>query len=250
MGSADVIAVRTFLEESDAHFVSDVFHRASDDSIIVTVSSDNVAKVVDDTHTSLKQLENLKKKINKVVGSKVEYIVFKGEIQERHENSIVEIISNQLDVDVNCNVSNAKSSSIDVWIQIEAADEVFRDGLVDKIKELVLEYFGLHEIDVSKIVTDEVVRDEANLIHILLSVKEIAPINLDGLQTKMGNDYFIPSQKWLQTKLDGLRRNGFLIRQSDGTYVLTDMGLSVTPSGTTRSSSDITRALFLARRKW
>ena len=60
----------------------------------------------------------------------------------------------------------------------------------------------------------------------------------------------IPDLKWLRRKLDTLRRSGLIIRMHNGAYTMTEAGLRVVPHTTSRSSSDVERALALSKTKW
>lgn len=86
---------------------------------------------------------------------------------------------------------------------------------------------------------------------ILRRLKTHAPVTTERLANELRSmRSMVPSVRWLQGKLDTLRKQGLVTRSSEGAYSLTEGGLSVVPHGKQRSSSDVERALAFGRRRW
>ena len=84
----------------------------------------------------------------------------------------------------------------------------------------------------------------------MASIKINQPINFQNLFNLLrrgGNDI---SEQDLNRLLDALRKDKLIYRLASEHYVLREAGLKRVPHGPSRLSSDIARALVLARRKW
>jgi len=94
-------------------------------------------------------------------------------------------------------------------------------------------------------------KDIPSAIAVLRGLKATSPAlpeTLSGFLEESG--FVVPPERWVDAKLDWLRKQNLVLRRDDGCYVLTEPGLRVVPHGKGSSSSDVQRALALARRKW
>lgn len=224
-----------------------VIERPIDETIVVMISGDDVEAKVRSRKTSTRQLDNIIKKVSTIFGKRFEYIISKGEIQEKHESSIEEALERTLNVSSTCTVKSSGENTVDVLVGLESTKDNAEDLIVNA-EELIRDYFSIYKITPIISIDVNIVGASPSLVNILSLVKIRAPIRVD--QMDFDGDFHVPSIKWLTKELDKLRKHGLLIRQKDGGYVLTELGLKVAPHGTTRASSDIARALFLSRRRW
>lgn len=90
-----------------------------------------------------------------------------------------------------------------------------------------------------------------SLVVVLRTVKTAQPCKIQDIRSALiEKGYPLLREEWIQGKLDLLRKKEVIVRQNDGSYCLSQLGLMVTPHGTYRSSSDVERALALGRAKW
>lgn len=121
----------------------------------------------------------------------------------------------------------------------------------DKVKweRVSFEYLSSLNINISQFVYEQKNNPEPSLMVILRVSKKIFPFNLEGLATKIiDGGYYVVSADWLNSKLDSLRKKGLLVRDQEGLYRLTQLGLEAVPVTKSRNSSDIERILYLARK--
>lgn len=95
-------------------------------------------------------------------------------------------------------------------------------------------------------------KPEPSLVAILRTIKINAPVDVNGILDDLNRrEFACPSTKWLAAKLDGARKRGLVVRNANGSYALTAIGLSAVPHSRSKSSTDIDRMLSLAkRRQW
>jgi len=96
------------------------------------------------------------------------------------------------------------------------------------------------------------IKPEPSIAAMLRSIKKLAPVDLTTLEADIQRRGMqSSSMRWLASKLDWARKRGLVIRNTNGSYVLTASGLALVPHTRSRSSSDVERMLSLAkRREW
>jgi hypothetical protein len=126
--------------------------------------------------------------------------------------------------------------------------------LSDDLKESIQEYYlnRLSEVDLKSGVIHWVdsANDLPSLIWLLRFLKKNQPIKIKDFIEMTCVKYPSISEKWLNHKLDQLRKKDLVIREKSDTYCLAANGLNIVPAGSYSASSDIDRALALGRRKW
>lgn len=81
-------------------------------------------------------------------------------------------------------------------------------------------------------------------------VRFSSPADLEKISISLRKKGFIvPTDEWLNGKLDLLRKGEFIVRFKDGKYALTLNGLTLLGSGRGRGSPDLSRVLALAQGK-
>jgi DNA-binding HxlR family transcriptional regulator len=88
-------------------------------------------------------------------------------------------------------------------------------------------------------------------INILIALKRLQPLNIEGLIEHFITDYRAIDAKWLNRQLDKMLKKQLIIRDRvTENYALTGTGLGLIPSVRSKYSSDVARALELGKRKW
>ena len=136
---------------------------------------------------------------------------------------------------------------VSVWVETKTNAEAWQQSVLNALIEKFLKLYGIEGPLV-------MYGDSENLPSnptILRKLKIHAPLTTEQLvEVLVSSRSVVPNTRWLQTKLDALRKQGFVVRSPEGKYSLTELGLELVPYGKVRSSSDVERALALGRRKW
>lgn len=91
-------------------------------------------------------------------------------------------------------------------------------------------------------------QDLPGVLVCLRILRLLAPADLPALVHELVRRGFnVPSEDWLQRRLDSMRRSGQLLRLGDGRYVLTMEAIRKLGTSKDRASPDLTRLLALAR---
>jgi hypothetical protein len=243
----ELIEIGEFISEGDRPYVSDIRIRASDETILIYVPRDKVAGKVKLGYTSLRQLGNLKKIISERYSSLVEVIFTESESHRELEAGFFQLLNRRFeDKVVSFHMSFIDEGKVDVWIEcFELTDKLkseieayFQDLLVGAALELANLNWLASSLEIPSIPV------------LLRLIKVTQPIDIHKLSLLLKKTYPMIQDKWLKNKLDTLRHKQLLIWQKPGLYALTSLGLSLVPTGTSRSSSDVSRALDLGRKKW
>ncbi len=131
------------------------------------------------------------------------------------------------------------------WIEFKRSPDVETvSRLADHLTKFA-DLFSLSSLSMTPI-------GEANTatkIEILSAVRQLAPVDLPTLEKELASQgHDIPSRDWMNRRLDALRKGNFVLRRSDGTYVLTFHALTQLGTWKSRLSPDVRRFLALARR--
>jgi hypothetical protein len=253
MGNSDsskLERLQEYLSQRELDFVSDikVSHGPGVDFAIF-VSSDRVAKQAGKGCGSFRQMRMLQKSIRKELGIAVEWIVLPGDQAAVIETALREALNARYpNMFTAAYVSSPKMPPIYVWLEPKPqAKKPPEIGCLRVLCEDLFKVFGLGAPTLILGETEELPTNPT----ILRSLKIYSPALVEELAGHLrSSGSLVPHVRWLETKLDTLRRNGLVSRSSDGKYSLTELALSTVPYGRSRSSSDVERALALGRRKW
>lgn len=239
--------VALYLEQSGRAYIKGV--RIANGSIFIKVDAQKVAAVAHEgRHTSKRQLRILAKHLKEKFDLDVQVVLFSDEESARIANLLRDVLERKFSDsigDVTVSLINAESAS--VWIDAESVSDPKVVASIEDVARTVLSSLAL---PVSEIHVQSPVIEEPTNVAILLALKLHARVNLSDLGTYLRRDFYLPSDNWLSSKLDFLRKKGLMVRDHDGYFYLTENGLSVVPISRRRNSSDISRALLLAKRKW
>lgn len=247
----DIKDVQNFFADRKAKFIAEVRIRPNDGSLVATISNSSIGEKAIDGKTSWRQLTYIRKAIKEEFNTEIEFIISKSEAHGKLEDGLLGVVEKRLPNVVSlCFLSFPKPEFADVWIELSQPESV-TEVSKEMVKGVVEEYLKLTDIEEYTIHWGLGELSLPTTVAILRAIKVTAPAKLDELEINLiENGFCWPSQTWLKNKLDLFRKKGLLIRQQDGSYVLSQETLAKVPHGNFRTSSDVERALALGRRKW
>ncbi len=251
LDSDQINEVRVFLGEKNPS-IDFSFSVVGDGSrLIVTLSSGSIAGRASRTKTSPRQLQVWKSEIDKKLSLRVRFAVFPTPEQEQVEIGLLGMLRlsygvQKMDVVATFMLDRA----VAVWMQ-ESPERALSDADIKDLRSRVAGYLRSCELTLSDFVVEHATMRVANLIDVLKSVKIMQPCRVTEIDAALENcSLRVESETWLGNMVDSLRKKGYLIRSSGGFLSLTAAGLRNVPTSHSRGSSDVERALALARRKW
>lgn len=239
--------IREYIKEKKHDFIVDVGFRSSDDVILLYVPQEKIIDKAKKGFTSKRQLEFIKKKIATVFSKEIEVIVTQSEAHFELEAGIYQILNRKFhEKIISLYLSFSGENRVNVRIEVE----ILNDKLRIDVKKHLGNVLAEANIGVNTMNWISMEPELPTLTSILREVKIHQPVDLNGLLELLHTKYASISGKWLNGKLDQLRKKGFLHRETNGCYVLTAIAIASVPAGTRHTSSDIERALALGKRKW
>jgi hypothetical protein len=237
-----------FLEEHEISFISDVkANRPPPIDLALFVTADRVGNRVGKGQTSQRQMRFLQRAIREHLGLEIEWIVRPSHQAAVLESALFELLAARYPGAVRAVIISSPLRPVSVWVEPNPATASWPGMSV--LETLIKDFLKLYNIEGATIHGDS--RDLPAKPMILRTLKVYAPVKTENLaEVLREKGATIPSSHWLQAKLDGLRKQGLIIRSKEGEYALTELGLGVAPHGKNRLSSDIERALAFGRRKW
>lgn len=119
----------------------------------------------------------------------------------------------------------------------------------EQFKVHVRKLMALFEIPNPKIIIQREETAYPSPLIILQTIKILAPISVEALSAELRKvGYDLSTDEWVRQRLDTFRKQQFTSRREDGQYVLTYHGLVTLGSQRNRRSTDVRRALEMA--KW
>lgn len=147
---------------------------------------------------------------------------------------------------VDCFVSLPKPDLANIWL--DTADAAM---IAESVVSAIRDYLASLGVLLGELVLLGGVANLPTKAAILRQLKIDAPASVESIREGLGRDGFVvPTDKWLRSKLDMLRKEGFVMWRRDDRYTPTERGIEVIPAVRDRTGSDIMRALALARRRW
>ncbi|EPE3624739.1 hypothetical protein ACSIA8_002788 [Serratia marcescens] len=217
------------------------------DTILLVIPVSNIVSVATPNYITKRQISFLVKKIQDVLDVKVmvSYSAFA-------DKANIELALKALS---RANLKKGKISELDLsFIDSQNAIlNVFSKNLNmqertdwENLAKALLSGFN---IKVSSFLYEEKNNPAPTMMAILRAAKRLQPFNINQLQKSIeDNSYHVQSSEWLNSKLDNLRKKGFILRDQHGVYRMTLAGLELVPVTKSRQSSDIERILYLARK--
>ncbi|WP_395741323.1 hypothetical protein [Prosthecobacter sp.] len=239
-----------FLKKRHIDFISDIRgNRPPPVDFAVFIPSDRISSLAQPGHISKRQLTNFQRYLRSKLGIAIEWIEESGQRSTAMEAALFELLDLKYPGRYReVFISALGSKPVCVWL--EPSTPEVENPTLEEVKVAVQTFMGLYNV------SDFVVDDGASASlpsgpTILRKVKVHAPVTREILAEQLvlaGST--VPDIRWLQRRLDKLRKQGLVHREVSGDYSLTEAALSTVPHGRGRTSSDIERALALGRRKW
>ncbi len=242
--------LKEFLAAKGIDFVSEIrASRTPRFDFALCVPGERIANLAGQGQISRRQMKFLQTAAKKECGLEIEWVVTPNEKTNAVETALLELFATRFPGAVNAVfISSLKSEPVSVWLDRNPQNEAPPDlSVLREVAEQLLKLYGVAAF----LVMDGAGSDTPTNPMILRRLKIVAPATTEQLAEALSSaGATIPETRWLQSKLDTLRKQGFVVRSNAGAYCLTELGLSLVPHSRNRSSSDIDRALALGRRKW
>lgn len=236
-----------YLAEQHAAYVSSA--RIVDQTIFLVVDAQRVASVAHESHqTSKRKLAALERALRERFEVDVQISVSSDDESERVKQVVHGVLARRFDglvTDVTAALLDAETAS--VWLDAENVTDL---AIVEQITQSAKDALDLLGLTKSSVHVQSPVVSEPTLLAILRAAKIHAPLTVEQLHGLLSKEYVLPSVQWVASKLDLARKHRLVIRDRDGRFSLTELGLSVAPAGRGRNSSDVARALRLIKHKW
>lgn len=244
----DTKPITQYLGTLHDYFVSDVSVRSSDGVIVLYVPNEKVSEKLERGFVSKIQLENLAKKLSVKFGVGTEIIYVHSEKLDKIAQGVELLLRTQFDdliEEVIFTFLSAKK--VNTWLKVNWVDK----DQAESIKTFLNSIFADSGVDYVEIQWVDEHDRLPTLMELLVLTKTIQPAGLDKYLLRRSDEYKSVDRSWLNKQLDKLIKKGLVVRdRSSQEYSLTGKGLGAIPGSFSRTSSDITRALDLGRRKW
>jgi hypothetical protein len=241
--------VEQYLQKKRIKFVSGVRLRPDTDTVLLTVPEYALSKVATADKTSRRQLHFLQKGVKRDLAIEVDFVISKGQVQEELEAGLAALLKLRYpSVAQSCFISSVETGVVEVWLEETEAKAV---ELPPDMEQALSEYLKVFSLTLGKIHRTGLDKEVPSLLALLRALKTTSPSLPETISGILeGAGFLVPPKRWMEAKLDWLRKQHLILRRKDGCYVMTESGLRVVPHGQGSSSSDVQRALALARRKW
>ncbi|WP_143285979.1 hypothetical protein [Burkholderia pseudomallei] len=222
--------------------------RIADGTIFLSMDAQRVASSAhEQNQTSRRQLAYLAKVLEARFNMDVHIALSSDEANERIEALLRDTLTRAFPGEVSeVTVGYVEADQGVVWIDAGNVKSVERANAIRGAAQAVLTALALPR---SAIHVQAPVAQEPTVVAILVQAKILSPATLNDVYTALAQNFWMPSEDWLSTKLDTLRKKGYLLRDRDGRFHVTELGLLTVPHGRRASSTDVVRALRLSRRK-
>lgn len=247
MDNLDVL--KSYLASKGFALASEIRELSNTESFLILIPEESIGESIEKGKTSKKQLIFLKKQIKTDLRIEVDFLPIRGVVQRTISFVVNSAITKNFKTQpVTCAGTSLEKNLVDIWLE---ADREIPEEEMALFKKDVQEYLtGLFKLSLGEVHLFCPERNTPSDIAIIRAVKTIEPADLEAIYDFcIRRGFHIPSPSWLQGKLDKIRKGKQVFRQKNGTYLVTEVGLSVIPS-MGWSSSDVERALALGRKKW
>ncbi len=250
LDSYKLFQLKHHLSRLGIDFVSDIqANRIPPIDFALSISGDCIADLAGKGQISRRQMKLIQSSVQKDLDLRIEWIVTPSQTTSSIEAALHELLERKHPGAVSAVfISQLKITPVSVWIERNQKDETRPD--LASLETVVEEFLKLYEI------SDYLVSEGSDLglptnPMLLRKLKQLAPVTIEGFAASLwAAGSGVSNLRWLQLKLDTLRKHGLLFRSKTGEYCLTELGLGIVPHGKNRTSSDVERALALGRRKW
>lgn len=228
----------------------DIKYRQSDDCIVIYLDKGLIVEKASKGRISHKQIAFVQADIAAHFNKKCEFIFLENDSLRILESSLGAILKKESETFISLKLTYIEAGNVRAVVYITEDDKNLNTGIGNLLGEI---------LSASSIVVDDIsfITPELELpskMVLLRQIKIHQPITKNQLVERLAA-YPDIYDGWLKRILDQLRKDNFIIWQKsnitrDGCYALTSLGLNIVPSGKNYYSSDIERALAIAKRKW
>jgi hypothetical protein len=245
--SSDAQNLQRFLARTGYGEIVLVRRAAPPLDFILVVPASKISKKAGKNVTSRRQLKLLVGRIRREFKLRTDWIVTQDPEQASIESGLVALVAKRFGgVFKSCLISG-DADHVSVWLEsTPEAPDLDRN----RVEATVIEYLKLFEISSVAVIFDDDNRLPGPPA-LLRKLKSLAPVGVEELASAITETTKVEiDSRWLERKLDTLRRQGLAVRTPAGQFAVAERGLRLIPHGRNRSSSDIERVLLLARRQW
>jgi len=245
---SELLKVQQYLESRGLGFIVPRLISPASGVLVIEVSRDRIKRVASAGQTSRRQLSFLSKALASKFGRPVLITVRDAQSLDDVAASLRAVLRHQFpDSVTDVYVSFEDAGSALVWVETAS---IVESAILDAAQLTANRELANFGISCKSFEIVAPLRPEPSTVAVLRSVKILAPTSTAALAADIVRRGFAnPSEKWLSHKLDLARKRGLVLRDSQGRYSLTSVGLGVVPTNRSRTSSDVERMLSLARRK-
>jgi len=240
--------LQRLLELRKADYVSSFRVNEISGTVFLEIPVDRIKERAEPGYTSRNQISRLRSFLEQKLGFRVIVVSrLSRELNDIETGLRALLLRKFPDSVYDVSTSFHVGTNVFVWVVLK---NLLEQGALDEIIYHTSAYLKSAEFIVEGIEFVSPAQPEPSIAAILRTVKRKAPAQLSDIFSDLGSRGLrCPSEKWLATKLDSARKKGWMIRNANGSYVLTAQGISLVPISKSRSSSDIERMLLLARRR-
>ena len=208
----------------------------------------------DQVRATSRQITLLQKKISELLGHKLDVIRYADHFGNTLTTAIISLVPEPTKIQVE-GVSMELSTKSTVRLSILLAcnqNDLTRNiqRHVESIVKGLIKPLGISTVEIFVSGRSSSQLTESAVIKIIV---QHAPLNIESISSLINESRekteFVERAQ-VAIVVDRIRRKGLLLWQSSDMYVPTQHALSLFSSATSRNSSDVKRALALARRKW
>jgi hypothetical protein len=194
----------------------------------------------------------LRKIARDLLGVDIVFVIVSGQQHDEIEAGLRALFTSRFPgIEADCFLSFLGPDSVEAWLNMTRAGVALAPSEYGAAEDVIKDFIRLFGLQVSQVHLPPPPKARPDLTAVLRSVKILAPALPAQIAAYLQDQGFdIPSEKWLGSQMDILRKREYLIYQANGSYLPTERGLSMVPSGTSRSSSDVHRALVLGKKVW
>lgn len=244
----DVGAVKGFIAKSKFGFLDDIRYRSSDNRVIIYCPAMSFSEVAADGSISQRQLESLLTDIRNKFNVNADAILVKSDEHKKLEDGLLVLLSNRFEGQViSIFLSFLGDRAVDLWVEVDAS----LGDKADLVKEASRDILSASGFEIREAYLQVSRGFRPTYVATLKALKVIQPCKLSEIMSYLISlDFDGVNEKWLLSHLDSLRKRKLIFRQKNELYVLTEVALRVVPSGKSRGSSDVERALAFGKMKW
>ncbi len=245
-------AASEYLDARGASFVRSILHDSDQGVLVVTVDPAAVAARVSTGKTSRRQLSLLEKEASQALGINVKFAVLPHAHELKLEEELRVLLRAALAIPLrDVFFGTSTSGRITVWVHPQQESTTIPSRTWKSAESLLKEHLATRGLRLDSLVRSSTSARQPGLMDVLKAVKASQPADTVEIVRILSTRGFAPPPpRWLTSTLDLLRKRRLLVRQPDGTFVVTSAALSAIPHRRDRGSSDIDRALALGRRRW